>query len=300
MTHGFTQSEHAGSLAPMQTAATRPSRIALVTGAAGGLGSVMVRALLADGHRVAGLDTDRPALDRLASSLGRQARFASIACDLADPDACRAAVRAAVETFGGLHAVINNAGIGSRHVPGAREQSRPALEEIGLDAWDRFFAINTRAPMLLSQAALPHLRAARWGRIVNVTTSFRSMLNALPYGATKAALESMSAVWATELAAAGITVNVLIPGGPTDTAFVPEIGMARSSMLRPEIMAPPISWLLSDAADGFTGRRITAARWPGEVPDTEAAVAASRPTGWPELAADAVWGQGAASGEAGR
>jgi NAD(P)-dependent dehydrogenase (short-subunit alcohol dehydrogenase family) len=275
---------------PPPAAVTQPVRSVIVTGAAGGLGSVMVRALLSDGHRVAGADADGAALGKLCDSLGRPSEFHPIACDVSEPDACRDAVQVAAGVFGSLHGVVNCAGIGSRHVGATREQSRPGLDEISLQAWDRFFAINTRAPMLLSQAALPHMRAVGWGRIVNVTTSFRSMLNALPYGATKAALESMSAVWAAELGGLGIAVNVLIPGGPTDTPFVPEIGMARESMLRPEIMARPIRWLLSDASDGFQGRRVTAARWPeGEV-DLDAANAATRPIGWPELAADAVWG----------
>ncbi len=283
----------------MVTGGQRPARIVLVTGAAGGLGSVMVRALLSDGHCVAGVDADEAALRTLADGLGRPPRLHPIACDLAAPDACREAVEDTVAIFGGLHAVINNAGIGSRQVPATRVQSQPGLDEIPCDVWDRFFAINTRAAMLLCQAALPFMRAAQWGRIVNVTTSFRSMLNALPYGATKAALESMSAVWASELRGLGIGVTVLIPGGPTDTAFVPDIGMARSAMLRPEIMAAPIRWLLSDASDGFHGRRITAARWPeGEV-DLAAAVAASRPIGWPELAGDAVWGQAPPKGGVG-
>jgi len=260
----------------------------------------MVRALLSDGHHVAAVDADAAALERLRESLGCPPSLHAIDCDLATPDACREAVRATAAAFGTLHAVINNAGIGSRQVPGTLVQSRPALDEIALDLWDRFFAINTRAPMLLSQAALPFMRAAGWGRIVNVTTSFRSMLNALPYGATKAALESMSAVWATQLIELGIAVNVLIPGGPTDTAFVPEIGMARASMLRPEIMAPPLRWLVSDNSDGFHGRRITAARWPAGAVDLDAARAVSRPIGWPELGADAVWGHAMVAGNDGR
>ncbi len=259
----------------------------------------MVRALLSDGHRVAGADADDAALGALSESLGRPPGLLAIACDLAAPAACREAVQATVAAFGSLHAVINNAGIGSRSVPAARVQSQPALDEIPCDVWDRFFAINTRAPMLLCQEALPFMRAAQWGRIVNVTTSFRSMLNALPYGASKAALECMSAVWARELGQLGIGVNVLVPGGPTDTAFVPDIGMARSSMLRPEIMAAPIRWLLSDSSDGFHGRRITAARWPDGGVGVEAAVVASRPIGWPELAGDAVWGHAPTAAENG-
>jgi NAD(P)-dependent dehydrogenase (short-subunit alcohol dehydrogenase family) len=144
--------------------------------------------------------------------------------------------------------------------------------------------------MLMVRAALPHMKAAGWGRIINNTTSFLSMLRVLPYGATKAALESMSAVWATELVDTRITVNVLIPGGPTDTAFVAdESGIPRDQMLKPEIMGAPASWLMSDASKNVTGQRIIAARWDTRLPPAEAARASSRPIGWPELGADAVW-----------
>ena len=66
-------------------------------------------------------------------------------------------------------------------------------------------------------------------------------------------------------------------------------------MLRPEIMGPPIAWLVSDASAGFNGQRITAARWGPSLPPTEAAKRASRAIGWPELAADAVWLAGKAT-----
>jgi len=88
------------------------------------------------------------------------------------------------------------------------------------------------------------------------------MLRVLPYGSAKAALESMSAVWAKEIEGSAITVNVLVPGGPTDTPMISDqAGWPREKMLRPEIMGPPILWLVSDDSAGFNGQRIAAARW---------------------------------------
>ena len=87
---------------------------------------------------------------------------------------------------------------------------------------------------MLVRAALPDMKRSGFGRIVNNTTSYVTMLRVLPYGAAKAALESMSAVWAKELDGSGITVNVLVPGGPTDTALIAdEAGWPRDKMLRP-------------------------------------------------------------------
>jgi NAD(P)-dependent dehydrogenase (short-subunit alcohol dehydrogenase family) len=139
--------------------------------------------------------------------------------------------------------------------------------------------------MLITRAALPHMKANEWGRIINNTTSYRTMLRVLPYGATKSALEAMTAVWAVELNETGITVNVLVPGGATDTALIADAsGWPRAELLRPEIMGPAACWLISDEANGFTGKRVTALDWSVTLPPGEAAKAASRPIGWPELA----------------
>ena len=117
------------------------------------------------------------------------------------------------------------------------------------------------------------------------------MLRVLPYGATKSALESMSAVWAHELKDTGITVNVLVPGGPTDTPFISDAaGWARSEMLRPEIMGAPA--LLAHIRR--VGRLHRPPHYGGGLGciatgGPEAAREASRGIGWPELAAQTAW-----------
>ena len=271
--------------------ANNENRAILVTGAAGGLGTVMTTALLEAGHAVAALDRDQAALDKLAEHIApHRGHFIPIQAELSDPAQCADAVAKTIAHFGRLEGLINNAGIGMSSIRPDAEKNHPGIEELSAELWDRFFAINVRAPMLLAQDALPHMRKAGWGRIVNNTTSFRTMLRVLPYGATKSALESMSAVWADELKSAGITVNVLIPGGPTDTPFVAdEAGWPREQMLKPAIMGPPAVWLMSNASDGFTGQRVTAADWDTSRPADEAARAASRPIGWPDLADQTAW-----------
>jgi len=262
------------------------SRVVLVTGAAGGIGGAITRALIADGHSVAAVDRDAAALQQLTSS----DRIHPFLIDLASELACQEAVASTVAYFGRIDAVINNAGIGVSSLRADAETNLPRIEELSAEIWDNFFAINVRAPMLIVQAALPHMRKGGFGRIVNNTTSFRTMLRLLPYGATKSALESMSAIWAQELKPNGITVNVLIPGGPTDTPFIDDgAGWDRTRMLKAEIMGPPARWLISDEAATFTGQRIIAANWDALLPGPQAAVKAGRAIGWPELGADAVW-----------
>ncbi len=265
------------------------NRVVLVTGAAGGIGSAITKALVGAGHSVAAVDRDAAALGRLPVS----DRIQPIMADLENETACQEAVASAVARFGRLEAVINNAGIGVSSLRGDAEKNVPGIEELAAEIWDRFYAVNVRGHILVTQAALPHMRAAKFGRLVNNTTSFRSMLRVNPYGPLKAALEALSAVWAEELKKDGITVNVLIPGGPTDTPFISdEAGWDRSKMLRPEVMGPPAVWLISDEAARYTGNRIIAGNWDAKLPGAEAAKKAGRAIGWPELGADAVWLRG--------
>src|SRR5512132_639775 len=176
-------------------------RVVLVTGAAGGIGAAITRALVGAGHAVAAVDRDAAALEHLETSKS----IHPFLIDLATESACLEAVASTVARFGRLDAVINNAGIGPSSLRPDAEAKLPRIEELSAEIWDRFFAINVRAPMLLTRAALPHMRAGRFGRVINNTTSFRTMLRVLPYGATKSALESMSAIWANEFDPDGIT-----------------------------------------------------------------------------------------------
>jgi len=268
-----------------------PSRVVLITGAAGGLGTVMTAALLNDGHAIAAVDRSGDGLARLTRAVGvGRERLLPIEAELSQPVGCAGAVEAAVAHFGRLDGVVNNAGIGMSAIRPDAETRHPGIAEMTAETWDRFFAINVRAPLLVTQAALPHLKRAGWGRIVNNTTSYRTMLRVLPYGATKSALESMSAVWALELAGTGTSVNVLVPGGPTDTPFISDAaGWPRGEMLRPEIMGPPMSWLMSEASNGVNGKRFTAQHWDVSLAPDEAAKQAGRDIGWPELGAGPAW-----------
>ncbi len=266
------------------------ARTAIITGGAGGLGLEMARGLAADGHRVALIDNDAAATERARDALrDTGAESLAVVADVSDEAAVEAAVGIAVEAFGPVEILINNAGIGPSSIRPDAERRLPGVAELTPELWSRFFAVNLTGSMLMLRAVLPGMQAGGWGRVINNTTSFFTMLRVLPYGATKAALESASAVWAKELEGSGVTVNVVVPGGPTDTAFIAaESGINRDKMLQPEVMVPPVLWLASDQSAATTGRRFIAALWDQRLSAREAAEKAGAPIGWPELAAATV------------
>lgn len=269
-------------------------RVALITGGGGGIGGALCTAIAATGTRVAVVDRDETAAQRIARSIGDRA--VAIGGDVSTEAGCAAAVRATERLLGPVDILINNAGIGLSALRPDGERNLPDLQEVTPEIFDRFIAVNLRGPFLMTRLVTPGMRERGWGRVINNTTSFFTMLRTFPYGALKASLEAASAVWATEMEGSGVTVNVLVPGGPTDTAFIADgSGMDRSTMLRPDVMGPPAAWLASPASDGFTGRRIVAAYWDADA-GVEAAVAkAASPIGWPELAQSTrVWPKAAA------
>src|SRR5262245_5565315 len=128
-----------------------PSRIVLLTGAAGGIGTVMTQALLADGHRVAAVDRDATRLDALKALPGAAERLHVIIADLGTEAGCLAAVAAANRQFGAVDAVVNNAGIGMSAIRPDAEARHPGIEELSPEVFDRFFNIFVRAPLTITR-----------------------------------------------------------------------------------------------------------------------------------------------------
>jgi NAD(P)-dependent dehydrogenase (short-subunit alcohol dehydrogenase family) len=226
----------------------------------------MTRALLAAGIRVAGVDRDRQPLEALAASAreqGKAAELLTIAADLTDDSAADAITKATRGKFGRIDILVNNAGIGPGAIRPDSWQRPLKFWEITPEQWRRFVAVHTTAPLALANSVAPEMMRQGWGRIVNVTTSLGTMINpGFPtYGPSKAALEALSAIMAKDLDGTGITVNVLVPGGITNTPMVSESGLDRDKMIQPEVMAPPLLWLVSDAAGKVTGRRFLGVHW---------------------------------------
>jgi NAD(P)-dependent dehydrogenase (short-subunit alcohol dehydrogenase family) len=251
-------------------------RVAIVTGAAGGIGRAMTRGLLAAGIRVVGVDRDRETLEALAASAREQVKgddLLTIQANLTGDSATDEISRATRARFGRIDILVNNAGIGPGSIRPDSWQRPLKFWEITPDQWRLFVAVHTTAPLALANSVVPEMMRQGWGRIINVTTSLGTMLNAgsPTYGPSKAALEALSAIMAKDLDGTGVTVNVLVPGGVTNTPMISdEAGFDRAQLIQPEVMAPPLVWLVSDAAGKVTGRRFLAVHWDASLPPEQA------------------------------
>lgn len=260
---------------------TAQKRAVIVTGAASGIGLAMTMGLITAGHDVVAVDRNAAAL----VDLGKQAsnlkgRLTTVIADLAHPDSFAHITGTALIAFGRIDALVNNAGIGQASVRGgARKPIR--FWDTTPEEWGRFIAINAAGPINMARAVLPHMIAAKHGRIVTVTTSLGTMVREgyLLYGSSKAAAEAAMAVLAADLAGTGVTSNVLVPGGTTDTPLVGD-APNRDKMLRPAIMSPPLLWLLSDEAREVNGKRFIAADWNTSLTPARAAEKAGAPIAW--------------------
>jgi gluconate 5-dehydrogenase len=173
-----------------------------------------------------------------------------------------AAVDEAYERLGGVDMLVNNAGIGMRTVnPRFITEPQP-FWEVAPAGFREVVETKLTGSFLVARAVVPRMLAAGGGRVVCISMNEQTMKRRgfVPYGPSGAAVEALARVMAADLADTPVTVNILLPGGPTATGMVPDDVPAevRGRFLEPEIMGPPIVWLCSDQASGVHDQRIVA------------------------------------------
>jgi NAD(P)-dependent dehydrogenase (short-subunit alcohol dehydrogenase family) len=278
-------------MSPTGKERTEPSLsnvIVIVTGGARGLGRAMTLALLRSGRRVVVADLPVSAaevreLTGIAAQEQSQDRLLAVECDVTQWEQCLNVVNKAIDRFGTVHGLVNNAGIGMQDIGNVLVGKRKPFYEVDANAWRNAIDINVNGPFLMAKAITPQLVKQGWGRIVNIeTSSYTMMMDGFsPYGPSKAALESATVIWAKDLIGTGVTVNALAPGGPVNTRMIPksEVG-DRSTLIQPEVMMAPIVWLMSARSDGVSGRRIIAKEWDADRLQREAPEKIGIPAGW--------------------
>src|SRR6516225_3858658 len=230
-------------------------KVALVTGAARGIGLATAKKFLAEGWRVALLDIEGELLLRATAEIDRSDETLALACDVSDASAVGAAIAKVEQTFGQLDALVNNAGIAV---------FAPLMETSDAD-WSRVLEVNLTGPFLCTRAAVPLMRE-HGGAIVNITSisAVRASTLRSAYGTSKAGLAHLTKQLAVELASLGIRVNGVAPG-PVDTAMAkavhsPEIRADYHDAIPlnryglEEELAEAVFFLCSDRASYITGQ----------------------------------------------
>jgi NAD(P)-dependent dehydrogenase (short-subunit alcohol dehydrogenase family) len=270
---------------------TDPSQsdvVVIVTGGARGLGRAMTLALLRGGKRVVVADLPESAaevreLAGIATQEQSQDRLLAVECNVTQWEQCQNVVNKAIDRFGTVHGLVNNAGVGMQDIGNVLVGKRKPFYEVDTNAWRNAIEVNVNGPFLMAKAIAPQLVRQGWGRIVNIeTSSYTMMMDGFsPYGPSKAALESSTVIWAKDLGGTGVTVNALAPGGPANTRMIPMSEVDdRSTLIQPEVMMAPIVWLMSARSDGVSGRRIIAKEWDAASLQRETPEKIGTPAGW--------------------
>lgn len=241
---------------------TLAGRRILITGAAKGIGLATVERFVTEGARIAAVDRDEAALAALAGRFSHK-QLQTAWADVADPSSVTAAVAESAAALGGLDGVVNAAGI----------DLIANIEAMALADWNRIIAVNLTGPMLVMQAAYPHLKAAGGGTIVNVSSGagLSPLKHRTAYCGSKAGLQMASKALAMEAAEFGIRVNTICPGavetelfrssidGAADPVAAYEAVRARYALQRvaaPDEIAAAILWLTSAESSYVTGTAI--------------------------------------------
>lgn len=267
--------------------ASLAGRIVLLTGGSRGIGRCMILALARAGARIAFTASSRSdalvQTEAEAIAIAGAGNVLALAANVRDPLQCERAVLETVARFGTLDALVNNAGIGMRSISETFNTNPPPFWEAPLEPWRTIMETNAFGPFFMARAAVPHMVRQGFGRIVTIGTSPPTMIRKgySPYGPSKAAVEAMTRVWAQDLEGTGVTANVLLPGGATDTDFLPDTPGGRRGadgyLLPADILDAPLLWILSDAAKDVNGRRVIGRLWDRTLAADEAAKQALQP-----------------------
>ena len=268
-------------------------RVAVVTGGLRGLGRAMALGLAKAGHRVAAvghIEADIPELNAAAAEQQLRDRVWPLIADLRKPEECDRIVAEIRARFGSLDILVNNAGLTFTYIDPARFR-RPTIQrfwEVPDEIVENVIVTNYLAGDRLSRRVAPAMVAQGWGRIVNVTTKLDTMnrLGTHPYGASKAALEMATEVWAKDVEGTGLTINIVNPGAGANTPGMADEmrQMSREGraarLVEPEEMVPPLLYVVSREADRVNGMRFDANAWDAALAPAEAARLAGRPAGF--------------------
>ncbi|BBZ11318.1 SDR family NAD(P)-dependent oxidoreductase [Mycobacterium branderi] len=241
---------------------------AFVTGGSSGMGFEMAKELLAHGATVTIGARAGSKLDNAQETLRREGYDVhAVHLDVRDEKSVDEAAKWFFDKFDHLDMLVNNAGLGYNADGMTFGEADPQFYDIPPSTFNAIVETNFTGVFLVSRAFVPVMVKQRRGRVVNVSTSTSTMerMGMIPYGPSKAAMEAMSRIQAQELKDLGVTVNVICPGGLTDTgmtdAIKTQLSELGSPMLGADILNEVILFLSSPQSDGLTGEKIVGAEF---------------------------------------
>ena len=269
------------------------TRVAIVTGGLRGLGRAMALGLAREGHNVVAvghIEADVAEVDAATGGANFAGQIVPIVADLRLPAECDRIVAMARERFGGVHILVDNAGLTFTTIDPARfrREEPQKFWQVSDDIVRAVIETNYIAADQMARRVAPIMVEQGWGRIVNVTTKLDTMNrpHTSPYGASKAALEMATEVWAKEVEGTGLTINIVNPGAGANTSGMADEmrTMSREGraprLVEPVEMVPPLLYVVSRDADKVNGWRFDANLWDPALPAAEAARRAGRPAGF--------------------
>ena len=263
-------------------------KVAIVAGGGGGMGRAITLALVEKGAKVAVFDVRQENVDKVvdeASAIGNSESAIPLVRDITRIDDCMSAVQETIDAFNSADILVNAAGLGMATLKDDYWNDNLKFWNADIDRFNALMNVNWNGAFLLARSVTPHMIEKGWGRIVNVTTSLDTMTTRgyTPYGPSKAALEAATSVWSKDLEGTGVTANVLVPGGPVNTDFIPENApFDRTKLTQPEVMQAPMCWLASDLSDGVTNMRFVARSWDPKASLEDAIRESGGPCAWPD------------------
>jgi len=231
---------------------------ALVTGGTSGLGLAMAEALAGAGAAV--VITSRSA-ERAAAAAARIPGALGLAADASDEVSVARAADEAWSRLGGIDLLVNNAGLGMKTVNPRFLAEPQGFWKVPPEGFRAVIDVNLTGYFLMARELTPRMLAAGSGRIVNISMNHTTMTRQgfVPYGPSRAGAEALSRIMAADLADSPVRVNMLLPGGATETGMVPDGDRpAGLTLIDPAVMGPPIVWLASPQARDVHDERIVA------------------------------------------